>query len=303
MPAPKVTIGILSWNRPIFLAETIKALYRWPGMEFELIVYSNASDKECYEVEKKLAKKYHFRLIRSKENIGFRAIPIMLKKAKGKYYVWYEDDFLWVERNWLKKLVTAFENSPTMQSPWHSEWGIIACTSIIDRLTSGAMWLSHFDGAKSLIINGISYIASQTACGSPFIFNKKLALQFDEFQEETLNSVSTKSINFLTKYNLIEVPIFGTYDAIANSAFTTRKYPVAHVAIKCYHANGPFYNSLYEEITRSKQSGDFWVDAANYFKHGKNDGYQFNFEGMGWVLELLKQGKFNKYVDKLLGGL
>jgi len=302
MPTSEVTIGLLSWNRPIFLTQAIKALYRWPGRKFELIVYSNASNEECYKVEKRLSEKYGFTLIRGEKNIGFQAIPVILQRATGKYYVWYEDDFLWVEKNWLDKLVKAFENKPAMRPPWHSEWGIIACTSLIDRLTSGAMWLSHFDNAKSLTLNGISYLASETACGSPFMFDRKLVMSFDELRAKTLKKVPKKSINFLTKYSNSDIPVFGTFDTIVNSAFTMRQYPVAHVNIKCYHANGPFYNSLYEESTREKQDGDFWFDAAVYFKHGKHDGYIFNFEGMGWVLELLKQGKFNQYIDKLMGG-
>ncbi len=48
-----------------------------------------------------LSKKYGFRLIRSETNDGFRAIPKLMRTGNRKYYMWFEDDFIWMEKDCL----------------------------------------------------------------------------------------------------------------------------------------------------------------------------------------------------------
>jgi glycosyltransferase involved in cell wall biosynthesis len=280
--ASGVSIGMLSRNRPMFLKEAVKALYRWPGRDFELLVYSNGSNPETYRIEQQLSKKYGFSLIRSENNDGFRAIPRLLRAARFKYYVWYEDDFLWVERNWLKKLVKAIENPPPMKPPWKSEWGIISTTAVIDDVTNGAMWADHFDNAMALEVNKIHYLVTQTACGSPFIFNRHY-----------LRKMMGKG----------DIPTFGKFDAMVNSAFTFNQFTVAHVKVMAYHANQPFYTSIYEDQAKEKQQGERLIEMAGFMKKAKKDPiFNYKPEGKEYIIDLLKDGKFRQYADKLTGG-
>src|SRR3990167_4969331 len=109
----KTTIGMVSYNRPLFLKESVVSLFNKPGRDFEFILWDNNSNEETKTICRELQKKYGFKYIEHNKNVGQDCLKVMAEEmAHGKYFVMTEEDMIWFQDNWLDDLIKGFENPP-----------------------------------------------------------------------------------------------------------------------------------------------------------------------------------------------
>ena len=274
-----IVITLLSYNRPLFLKESIPSLLRNTGRrDFVFIVFDNGSNKETRDVLLKLQKKYKFGLFLNKGNVGQQAYQSLLAldiiKASD-YFILTEDDMLWFSPNWLTNLIKAFETKPditkeSQKRGYKNEWGALATNVLVDRVNNGGMWNKRFGDMIEYETNKIWFWANVRAGAGAIIFKTDI-LQKMMPADKSFGAVS----NLLEKYN----------DA---------KYPMGHIRdTYIYHAASPFWNQLYPEVWKHKQEGGVIKDAFKTYKDVCEP------KGNEWILEELKKGHFSKYAEKL----
>ena len=114
MMNPKVSIIILNWNGLKYTIECLESLKKITYPNYEVIVVDNGSEGNDADVLEKRYKGY-IKLIRNKENLGFTggnniATRQVLKEGKSNYILFLNNDTK-VDRDWLKELVRAADNS------------------------------------------------------------------------------------------------------------------------------------------------------------------------------------------------
>jgi glycosyltransferase involved in cell wall biosynthesis len=278
---PKITVMMVSYNRPLFLREAIPSLIENAGCDFELIIWDNGSTLETRQLALNLQSRYGFELLINQTNIGQQAWGRILERARGKYFVLTEDDMIWFQPNWLKNLVMAFETKPGLTAESkakgaQNEWGAMATNVLVDEVNNGGMWASRFKGMSELCIKGINLWAGIGAGAGAMIFDTELL----------------KSFKIMTP----NVPPFGKcLDWVINK-YAQEKYPMAHVRdTYIYHAASPFFNQLYPEVWLEKQTDQTIAQAMKVYLKKCN----FKFKGNEWILEKLKDGTFKEYAEKL----
>lgn len=279
---PKITIAMVSYNRPLFVSEAIKSLYRKPGRDdFEFLVWDNGSEPETQEVLVRLQKHFNFELLLNKENIGQQALHELLENATGDYFVITEDDMIWFQDDWLKLLVEAFEQEAGVTDigqnmGFKNEWGILATNVMVDRVNNGGMWEERFRGMIEQEVHGVYYWTNIKAGAGAMIMRTKLVKLLDALPAGTR-------------------PFGNTIDFLINR-FDRNKYPMAQLRdVYIYHAASPFFNQLYPKVWHEKHGNQTIEDGFQIY----NDLGQFEFDKHQYILELLKQGKFSKYAKKL----
>lgn len=98
-----ISVGILSWNSPEVLEETIKT-YLLNGL-FNLVSDVVILFQEVSKEDKLIAKKYGIPFIGLDTNVGIgKAMQILAEQAKEEYFIFLEHDWKLVEnRNTTKK--------------------------------------------------------------------------------------------------------------------------------------------------------------------------------------------------------
>lgn len=160
---PNITIGLVSYKRPLFLAECIKAMYRNPGKEFELLIWSNDI-----------------------ENKGSYALEDIFKKVRTKYFVVVEEDEIWFQDNWLKDLVKAFEQKPGITKEgkkmgFKNEWGILATNMIDDDVNTSER---RYQGLIRFKQGKFSYLTNIRAGGGAMIFKTETLRKMNPFKKD-----------------------------------------------------------------------------------------------------------------------
>ena len=94
-----VSIIIVNWNAGKYLQETIESLeQKTQDINYEVILVDNNSDKneESFQyIENVLKKKENFRIIKSKENLGFaKANNMAMKITKGRNFLILNPDVI-----------------------------------------------------------------------------------------------------------------------------------------------------------------------------------------------------------------
>ena len=106
-----VSVIIPAYNRPEFLKPTINSIIRQSISEIQVIVVSNGLNKENKEVSNSFNdNRIEFY---EQENKGSPSAPrnYGIKKAKGKYIAFCDDDDIWIADK-LEKQIAALENNP-----------------------------------------------------------------------------------------------------------------------------------------------------------------------------------------------
>ena len=108
---PKVSVIILTFNRPEMLRETIDSILTQDYTNFELIIVDNHSNYDFFE----LLSSYEDDRIKGYQNHnnGFLAVNrnFGITKAKGEYLAFCDDDDLWSSHK-LSRQVEILENTP-----------------------------------------------------------------------------------------------------------------------------------------------------------------------------------------------
>ena len=280
-----IAIVMLSYNRPLFLKESIPSLLKHPGLDnYVFIVWDNGSNQETVDLLQELQKEYEFGLFLNNKNIGQQAYSALMEldiiKASD-YFIWVEDDMIWFQQDWLKNLVTAFETKPYITDKGRKmgakeEWGALATNVLVDKVNNGGMWRKRFEKMIELEVNNIHFWANVRAGAGAIIFKTKKLQEMKEILRKT-TKFSGMLCNILQRYN----------DEI---------YPMGHIRdTYIYHAASPFFNRLYPEVWETKQSGETILQASKKYEKAAN----LQFEGNEWILELLKEGKFKTYAKEL----
>ena len=131
----RVSVVLLTYKRPHFLKECLKSLQLNAGIsDYEILVWDN-----------------------NKKNIGASAMPKLLKKAKGEFFVATSDDVLWYSPNWLRTLVEAFQQKPGIDTEqgWIDEWGALGLNGLKDNVTNSGCW-------PDLLVNKVEYKIKNT---------------------------------------------------------------------------------------------------------------------------------------------
>ena len=158
-----VTVGLVSYRRPLFLAECIKSMYRNPGLPFELLIWSN-----------------------DVKNEGSYALKKIFQKVKTKYFVVVEEDEIWFSSNWLKNLVEAFEQTPDVslagqEMGYKNEWGILASNTLADDVQDGGD-ISKYTGLIRFKKGKYTYWTNIRAGGGVMIFKTEVLRKLDPFE-------------------------------------------------------------------------------------------------------------------------
>jgi len=105
-----ISIIMLSFNRVEDTIFSIKELYKYTKLPFELIILDNNSDRDQKDLLKKfLKKKKNVKFIESNTNLGCaKGRLIAAKKAKGKYYLFLDNDIV-VTPYYLENLIETIE--------------------------------------------------------------------------------------------------------------------------------------------------------------------------------------------------
>ncbi len=109
---PLVSIGLIAYNRDYVLPEAIKSLLTQSYKNFELIISDDSSSDNTQKIGRAFAKKdKRVTFYRQLQNIGMaKNQNFVLKKAKGKYFMWACDDDRW-DKNFIKEMVTLLESN------------------------------------------------------------------------------------------------------------------------------------------------------------------------------------------------
>ena len=111
VPKDLVSIGMPAYNCEAFVKQALDSLTNQTYSKFELIISDDASVDKTADICKLYTKKdSRILYIRQAKNIGFlKNFNYVLKKARGKYFMWAGCDDLW-EKTYVEKLYTALKN-------------------------------------------------------------------------------------------------------------------------------------------------------------------------------------------------
>lgn len=107
---PLVSVVVTTFNRKEFLVETLKSILSQSFQDFELIVVDNFSNYDFFTLIQALGdtrirayQNYNEGIIAVNRNVG-------IKKAKGKYLAFCDDDDMWLPEKLEKQLQFIIDN-------------------------------------------------------------------------------------------------------------------------------------------------------------------------------------------------
>lgn len=109
---PLVTVGLIAYNRDTLIGKSIRSLLSQSYSNIELIISDDASTDSTKKIcEKYAGKDKRIKYYQQKRNLGLAGNSnFVLKKARGKYFVWASDDDLW-HKDFIKTLVGLMEKN------------------------------------------------------------------------------------------------------------------------------------------------------------------------------------------------
>lgn len=282
MSLPTITIGMVSFNRPQFLKESIESLYHKPGRDdFEFILWDNDSNEETKKLCKELQDKYKFNLVLHNKNVGQDCLKYMVEKmAKGKYFIMTEEDMIWFQDNWLDNLIKGFEIPPDITDKgkelgYKNEWGILATNVLIDPVNNAGMWGTRLKGMIEKTVQDTVFWCNVRAGGGALIFRTEDLKEYKAFP------ASSNTVN-------------GHMETV-NRIYESLKYPTGHIRdTYIYHACSPYWNQLFPKVWEIKQKGQTIEEAFKQYQGLA----KFDFSD-SWLLQVFLQGKFKDYAQEL----
>lgn len=250
----EVSLALVSYKRPKFTKECLKALKRKPGIKYELLHWKN-----------------------DKKNLGSDALEVLLKKARGKYFVIIEEDMIWFQDNWLKELVEGFEKKPEitkegLEMGYKNEWGMLATSCLIDDVNNGGMW--EVPGKICIDNAGTRYWTNIYAGGGPVIMKTETLRNIGDIWGKARLNGTLHRIQYL---------------------YEQAKYPMGILRdTYIYHAASPYWNKLYKKVWLEKQT-DQTIEEAFKVYSGKGN---FNWNNKR-PMEMFLKGQFNKYSNEI----
>lgn len=112
---PLVTIGIPTYNRPVGLRHVLNCALEQTYQNIEIIIADNCSEPKLAvdEVIKNYSQDNRVVYFRHEKNIGpMNNFEFLLRKAKGKYFIWFPDDDNYDDSELIEKYVRVLESAP-----------------------------------------------------------------------------------------------------------------------------------------------------------------------------------------------
>ena len=126
----KVSVVIPTYNRPSFLYSAIKSVLNQTFQDFEIIVVDDASTDNTRKVVAEFDEK-RICYLRHRENRGgSTARNTGIKRSKGEFIAFLDDDDLWV-RSKLEKQLDLFNKKPEIGAVYSGAWIINKSGEII----------------------------------------------------------------------------------------------------------------------------------------------------------------------------
>jgi len=131
MAWPKVSVIVVTYNRPEMLVEAVNSVLDQTFCDFEVIVVDDGSNTATKAIahlgEKAAERQVGLYVMDMEENSGYNAAPAnaALLRSSGSYIAWLDDDNLWDPEH-LDVLVTEIEKMGTdaVYSNWrYASWG------------------------------------------------------------------------------------------------------------------------------------------------------------------------------------
>lgn len=163
---PLVSVIVTTYNRKQLLKETIDSILNQSFKDFELIVVDNYSN--YYFIA--FMKSFNDDRIRAFQNQNNGIIAINrnfgIKKAKGKYIAFCDDDDLW-DKHKLQKQIKAFQNN--------IQFGVVAVGTEV-KLTSYRFKVKRKQQKNSILLFKDLFYSHSATLSSLIIENKNIQL-------------------------------------------------------------------------------------------------------------------------------
>lgn len=108
----RICVIMLTYNRPYYIERSIESLYKRTGIEFDLFVFDDYSDKETRKKLKELKRKYKFNLFINKKRMGiFKSFYYNLKNISidYDYYVKFDSDIEVLSDGFFKEMLEIYK--------------------------------------------------------------------------------------------------------------------------------------------------------------------------------------------------
>ncbi|MCB0724851.1 MAG: glycosyltransferase [Ignavibacteriae bacterium] len=126
-----VSLCIVTHNRPGMLKKCINALLPTiRDINYELIIWDNASNDETLEYLKTLEGNERVKVVFHPENIGTNAKGRAIELSRGDFIIGIDDDVIEYPDGWVQKMVEAYKKIPAM--------GYMSSNVVQDETTDGA---------------------------------------------------------------------------------------------------------------------------------------------------------------------
>jgi len=138
LPAPLVSVGIPTFNRPDGLRRTLECITRQSYRNLEIIISDNCSPgPETQSVAEEFQKNdSRIQYFRQDKNQGPAwNFAFVLEKATGEYFMWASDDDEW-DKNFIKSLIFLLENNKKIGMAFCNIVSIDSYSRIIRELPS-----------------------------------------------------------------------------------------------------------------------------------------------------------------------
>jgi glycosyltransferase involved in cell wall biosynthesis len=148
---PKITVGLVTYNRPEFLREAVKSILSQTHPEFELIISNDYTDVDVTFESIGVRVDDRIKIVNQKRNLGeIRNMNFLLEIAQGDWFVWLADDDL-LHPDFLMSARNAIVNCATGQMVgFYSAYITGASSTGVFRNTQQAVESMYFDACTFL---------------------------------------------------------------------------------------------------------------------------------------------------------
>lgn len=108
----KVTIGLITFNRPLMLRKAVKSILNQTYSNYELLIGNDFTDKKITFKTLGIKKDKRIKIYNYSKNKGERGnMNFLLSKAKSQYFSWLADDDL-IKKNFIESLIKPIQENP-----------------------------------------------------------------------------------------------------------------------------------------------------------------------------------------------
>ena len=270
---PLVSVIVTTYNRKEYLKETLDSILNQTFKDSELIVVDNFSNYDFIPFIKSF-KDNRIRYFQN-ENNGIIAVNrnFGIKKAKGKYIAFCDDDDLWMKEK-LEKVVNAIHQNPEAILYCHNE------IMVVNGKEKKTLYYGPYkhNMYEFLLFKG-NCISTSAVC-----LKKSVALETGGFSERS-DFISVEDYEFwlrlskFGKFHFID-EILGKYIIHGNNIIANcEKHANAYVSVISHHLQNLDKNFIDDKIIKKRYSR-IWYQAGKIllqkYEYKKSRKYFYN---------------------------